>query len=89
MPRESAPRGPMPRESAAQSRRAPRSRRPMTKLSSTGSDEALRAAEASPLEEKTRDQLYQRAAELGINGRSRMTIDALRTAIAEHERRER
>jgi post-segregation antitoxin (ccd killing protein) len=42
------------------------------------------AASASKAEEETRDQLYQRAAALGINGRSRMTKSGLAAAIKEH-----
>ena len=56
-----------------------------SKLTSTGSEAAESAAEVTPAEEATRDALYQRAALLGINGRSRMTKDGLRRAIAAHE----
>src|SRR5690606_23459660 len=55
-----------------------------SKLTSTGSRSASRAASVSPSEEQTRDQLYLRAAELGINGRSRMTKPELIDAIRSH-----
>jgi hypothetical protein len=55
-----------------------------SKLTSTGSRAAARASSATPSEEQTRDQLYFRAAELGINGRSRMTKAALVDAIRSH-----
>lgn len=53
----------------------------MTKLSSTGSQSARRGSRASAQQEETRDRLYQRAAELGVNGRSRMTKAELMEAI--------
>ncbi len=58
----------------------------MTKLSSTGSKSAQRGGRATEGQEETRDRLYQRAAELGINGRSRMTKSELQEAISGHER---
>ncbi len=58
----------------------------MSKLTSSGSPEARAAASGSAAAEATRDQLYLRAAELGINGRSRMTKQALIDAIAVEER---
>ena len=56
-----------------------------SKLTSTGSPQADTAAAMSESAEETRDQLYFRAAALGINGRSRMTKAALREAIARKE----
>jgi hypothetical protein len=58
----------------------------MSKLTSTGSPAAESAEDFSDAEEETRDRLYQRAAALGINGRSRMTKRALQDAIARRER---
>lgn len=55
-----------------------------SKLTSTGSPAARDAASATPDEERTRDQLYLRAAELGINGRSRMTKAELIAAIRQY-----
>lgn len=63
------------------------SRSAQSKLTSTGSPSARAAASASASEERTRDDLYQEAARLGINGRSRMTKSELVTAIEEHSRR--
>ena len=60
------------------------SRSAQSKLTSTGSRSAQAAASASQAEEDTRDALYQRAALLGINGRSRMTKAALADAIRDH-----
>jgi len=60
------------------------SRSAQSKLTSTGSPSARAAASASKGEEATRDQLYQRAAALGINGRSRMTKAELTSAIKDH-----
>ena len=60
------------------------SRSAQSKLTSTGSKSAEAAASATKAEEETRDQLYQRAAQLGINGRSRMTKSALADAIRTH-----
>ena len=37
------------------------------------------------LESATRDELYQEAKRLGIQGRSRMTKEQLRTALLRHE----
>lgn len=59
-----------------------------SKLTSTGSPQAANASELSARESETRDQLYFRAAALGINGRSRMTKAALRDAISRHEARQ-
>ncbi len=56
-----------------------------SKLTSTGSPAARRASKASEGQEATRDALYQRAAALGINGRSRMTKAALLSAIRDRE----
>jgi len=56
----------------------------MSKLTSSGQD-AQEASEGSAQAEQTRDALYQQAAVLGINGRSRMTKEALARAIATHE----
>ncbi len=61
----------------------------MSKLTSTGSPAAESAEDFSDAQEETRDRLYQRAAVLGINGRSRMTKSALQDAIARHERQPR
>ena len=63
------------------------SRSAQSKLTSTGSRSARSASKASPEEERTRDELYQEAASLGINARSRMTKAELSTAIEEHRRR--
>ncbi|MCK9485809.1 MAG: hypothetical protein M0R73_03795 [Dehalococcoidia bacterium] len=57
----------------------------MSKLTSTGSASARRASRGSEAAEDTRDALYQRAAEFGINGRSRMTKEQLAVAIRAHE----
>ena len=57
----------------------------MSKLTSSGSRAAESADEFTSAEEETRDRLYQRAAVLGINGRSRMTKQSLQEAIARHE----
>lgn len=69
------------RETTDQSRSA------QSKLTSTGSPSAEAAGTASNAEEEERDALYLRAAELGINGRSRMTKADLTDAINEHESR--
>jgi len=45
----------------------------------------MSADQFSEADEETRERLYARAAVLGINGRSRMTKEALRQAIAGHE----
>lgn len=58
-----------------------------SKLTSTGSPQARNASELSEEDAETRDALYFRAAALGINGRSRMTKEALRDAISRHEGR--
>ena len=82
----------MPRQTARsqQSGRAtqarPRAKTSQSKLTSTGSPAARRASKATDVQEATRDVLYQRAAELGINGRSRMTKDALLRAIRDQEK---
>lgn len=60
------------------------SRSAQSKLTSTGSRSAEAAASASKDEERSRDALYQRAAALGINGRSRMTKAELTDAIRDH-----
>lgn len=60
------------------------SRSAQSKLTSTGSPSAGAAASATKGEEEKRDQLYQRAAALGINGRSRMTKSELTAAIKDH-----
>lgn len=62
-----------------------RSRSAISKLTSTGSDVANEAAGATAIEEQTHDALYQRAAALGISGRSRMTNAALAEAIRRRE----
>ncbi len=72
------------RETTRESRRE--SGAAQSKLTSTGSRSARAAASASTEEERTRDQLYQEAALLGINGRSRMTKAELMTAIEGHRR---
>jgi len=69
------------RETTDQSRSA------QSKLTSTGSPSAEAAGSATKAEEESRDALYQRAAALGINGRSRMTKAALTDAIKDHESR--
>lgn len=76
-----------PSKRAVQRTTRERSRRVGSKLTSTGSPSARAAAQAEPGEERTRDQLYLRAAELGINGRSRMTKAELIAAIEEHHGR--
>ena len=63
------------------------SRSAQSKLTSTGSPSAEAAGSATKVEEENRDALYQRAAVLGINGRSRMTKAALTEAIKQHEQR--
>ena len=51
-------------------------------IANSGTEAARRGGEAPPYEEWTKDELYQRAQELEIDGRSRMNkselIDALR-----------
>ena len=64
-----------------------RKRRSMSKLTSSGAP-AEAASKGSAADERTKDDLYRRAAELGINGRSRMTKDALARAIEIHEARQ-
>ena len=59
-----------------------------SKLTSSGSPQARNAAALADAESETREQLYLRAAALGINGRSRMTKDTLRDAVARREAEE-
>lgn len=48
------------------------------------SEAARRGGESPPYEEWTRDELYDRAQELDINGRSEMTKDQLIDALRDH-----
>lgn len=59
-----------------------------SKLTSSGSPQARNAGAMSEADAETREHLYFRAAALGISGRSRMTKDALRAAIARREAEE-
>ncbi|RVV98167.1 Rho termination factor [Mesobaculum littorinae] len=43
-----------------------------------------KGGEASPYEDWTKDELYSRAQEIGIDGRSDMTKDELIAALREH-----
>lgn len=58
-----------------------------SKFTSSGSPQARNAAALTDAESETRE-LYLRAAALGINGRSRMTKDTLRDAVARREAEE-
>ncbi|MGE3855682.1 MAG: hypothetical protein AB7G21_01845 [Dehalococcoidia bacterium] len=78
----------MPRSTSRPKTPAADGGRSGSKLTSTGSPQAKNAGELSEAEAETREQLYFRAAALGINGRSRMTKDALRDAIARREAEE-
>lgn len=70
-----------PRSKAVKSEgREDRKARSMSKLTSAGAP-AEAASRGSAAAERSRDQLYQRATELGINGRSRMTKERLARAI--------
>ena len=77
----------MPKHISRPKTEAARGGRSGSKLTSTGSPQAANASALSAGESATRDQLYFRAAALGINGRSRMTKAALRDAISRHEAR--
>jgi hypothetical protein len=73
------------RETARETTRESRSAQ--SKLTSSGSPSAKAAGSATKAEEESRDALYQRAAALGINGRSRMTKAGLAEAIELHQQR--
>lgn len=74
-----------PRTTTKSAKNSATSTTSMSKLTSTGSPASRRASGGSRAQEETRDALYQRAAALGINGRSRMTREALANAIRDHE----
>lgn len=70
-------------ESRAATKSGPRQARSQSKLASSGQP-ARRESRATEAQEQTRDALYQEAAALGINGRSRMTKVELVRAIESH-----
>ena len=78
----------MPRGTSRPRTRAAPGGRSGSKLTSMGSPQAVTAAAMSAADSSTRERLYFRAAALGINGRSRMTKEALRAAIARREAEE-
>ena len=47
-------------------------------------DPSTKGGKAPPYEEWTKDDLYERAQEIGIDGRSTMTKDELIEALREH-----
>lgn len=79
----------MPKGTSRPTSRAAQGGASGSKLTSTGSPQAQNAGALSEADAETRERLYFRAAALGINGRSRMTKDALRAAIARREAEER
>ncbi|HSJ34968.1 MAG TPA: Rho termination factor N-terminal domain-containing protein [Acidimicrobiia bacterium] len=55
------------------------------RIANTDATEAgRRGGKADPYEEWTRDELYERAQEIGIEGRSDMTKDELIAALRNH-----
>jgi hypothetical protein len=56
-----------------------------TSRSSTDSDEASARKTPHRLDERTKDELYERAQELDIEGRSKMTKDELVEAIRDSQ----
>ena len=47
-------------------------------------DASEKGGEASPYEERTKDELYEQAKQIGIDGRSDMTKDELIEALRDH-----
>ncbi|ADM10072.1 hypothetical protein PB2503_10099 [Parvularcula bermudensis HTCC2503] len=54
------------------------------KASDDGKDPSVIGGQHPPYEEWTKDDLYERAQEIGINGRSSMDKDELITALRSH-----
>jgi hypothetical protein len=78
----------MPKSTSRPKTQAAEGGRSGSKLTSTGSPQAENAGDLTEAESETREQLYFRAAALGINGRSRMTKEALRDAVTRREAEE-